>query len=257
MERLARQHRPKLVLAGASAYPRVIDFPRLAEIAHAVGARLMVDMAHIAGLVAGGAHPSPVPHADVVTTTTHKTLRGPRAGMILCRRDLASAIDKSVFPGTQGGPLMQVIAAKAVALREAMRPEFRDYAHQIVANSRAMADELAQSGLRVVSGGTDNHLLLVDVSCLGLTGAQAEQALEAAGIAANKNLIPYDTRSPKETSGIRLGTAASTTRGFAEEEIRRVARLIARILHSPDDPELVRSARDDVRALCMRFPIPM
>lgn len=256
VERLAQEHRPKLLLAGASAYPRVIDFARLAEIAHGVGARLMVDMAHIAGLVAAGVHPSPVPHADVVTTTTHKTLRGPRAGMILCRQELASTIDKAVFPGSQGGPLMHIIAAKAVALREAMRPEFAAYARQIVANARAMADELARLGLRVVSGGTDNHLLLVDLSITGLTGARAELALESAGIAVNKNLIPYDTRGPRETSGIRLGTAAATTRGLREEEMREVARLISRILRNPDDEAQIHAARDQVRALCMRFPIP-
>ncbi len=256
VERLAQEHRPKLLLAGASAYPREIDFPRLAEIAHSVGAQLMVDMAHIAGLVAAGVHLSPVPYADVVTTTTHKTLRGPRAGMILCKERWASTIDKAVFPGTQGGPLMHIIAAKAVALHEAARPAFADYARQVVANARVMAEELAAGGLRVVSGGTDNHLLLVDVSPLGLTGAQAETALEAANIAVNKNLIPYDTRGPRETSGIRLGTAAATTRGLGEGEMRQVAQLIARILRSPEDRQVLQSARGDVRSLCVRFPVP-
>ncbi len=254
--REARKHRPKLLLAGASAYPRLIDFPRLAEIAESVGALLMVDMAHIAGLVAAGAHPSPVPYADVVTTTTHKTLRGPRAGMILCRRRWATTIDKAVFPGTQGGPLMHVIAAKAVALHEAMGPDFGDYGHQVVRNAQAVAEELGASGLRIVSGGTDNHLLLVDVSPLGLTGAQAEAALEAASIAVNKNLIPYDERGPRETSGIRIGTAAITTRGFQEPAMREVARLIARILHNPGDRAVLRAVRERARALCGRYPIP-
>lgn len=254
--RLAREHRPKLLLAGASAYPRTIDFARLAEIAQEVGARLMVDMAHIAGLVAAGEHPSPVPHADVVTTTTHKTLRGPRAGLILCRRQWAEAIDKAVFPGTQGGPLEHVVAAKAVALREAMSPEFARYQRQVVANARALAAELVAQGLRLVSGGTDNHLLLVDLSSTGLTGAQAEAALEAAGIACNKNLIPFDTRSPRETSGIRLGTAAITTRGFREEEAREVARLIGRVLREPNDAAVLRAVRREAQELCKSFPIP-
>jgi glycine hydroxymethyltransferase len=253
---LAREHRPKLLLAGASAYPRVIDFERLAEIAREVGARLMVDMAHIAGLVAAGEHPSPVPYADVVTTTTHKTLRGPRAGLILCRQEWAAAIDKAVFPGIQGGPLEHIVAAKAVALREAMSPEFAQYQHQVVANAQALARELAAQGLRLVSGGTDNHLLLVDLSSTGLTGAQAEVALEAAGIACNKNLIPYDTRSPRETSGIRLGTAAITTRGFREPEVRVVAQLIGRVLREPNDAAVLRAVRREAQELCKAFPIP-
>ena len=254
--RLASLHKPKVLLAGASAYPRVIDFARLAEIAQSVGAHLMIDMAHIAGLVAAGLHPSPIPYADVVTTTTHKTLRGPRAGMILCREPWAGAIDKAVFPGTQGGPLEHIIAAKAVALREAARPEFATYQRQVLANARTLADELAAGGLRIVSGGTDNHLLLVDVSPLGLTGAQAEAALETAGIATNKNLIPFDTRGPRETSGIRLGTAAVSTRGFREQEISQVASLILGVLRQPDDATTLRLVRQEVRALCRSFPVP-
>ncbi|HOQ98149.1 MAG TPA: serine hydroxymethyltransferase [Anaerolineae bacterium] len=253
---LARQHRPKLLLAGASAYPRVIDFARLAAIAREVGAMLMVDMAHIAGLVAAGQHPSPIPHADVVTTTTHKTLRGPRAGLILCRAQWAGAIDKGVFPGTQGGPLEHIIAAKAVALGEAMGPGFARYQRQVVVNARALARALAVQGLRIVSGGTDNHLLLVDLSSTGLTGAQAEAALEAAGIACNKNLIPFDTRGPRETSGIRLGTAAVTTRGFGEAEMEEVARLIGRTLREPNDAAVLRGVRREAQELCRRLPIP-
>ena len=256
VEHLARLHRPRLLLAGASAYPRVIDFARLGEIASSVGALFMVDMAHIAGLVAGGVHPSPLPLADVVTTTTHKTLRGPRAGMILCRARHASAIDRAVFPGTQGGPLMHVIAAKAVALGEAMRPEFATYQRQVLANAQALAGELAQRGLRVVSGGTDNHLLLVDVTPLRLTGAQAEVALEAAQIAVNKNLIPYDPRPPRETSGIRLGTAAVTTRGFGQAEMEAVGALIERVLRHPDDAATLRAVRAEVQRLALRFPVP-
>ncbi|MGQ9682943.1 MAG: serine hydroxymethyltransferase [Anaerolineae bacterium] len=254
--RLAQEHRPRLLVAGASAYPRIIDFARLAEIARSVDALLMVDMAHIAGLVAAGLHPSPIPHADVVTTTTHKTLRGPRAGMILCRKQWANAIDKAVFPGSQGGPLMHIIAAKAVALREAMGPAFAGYQRQIVANAQALAEELAGGGLRLVSGGTDNHLLLVDVSPLGLSGAAAERALEAAGIAANKNLIPYDRLGPRETSGIRLGTAAVTTRGFREAEMRLVAGMIRRVLGEPDNVDNLATVRAEARALCRTHPIP-
>jgi glycine hydroxymethyltransferase len=256
VERLAHEQRPKLLLAGASSYPRIIDFQRLAQIARSVDACLMVDMAHIAGLVAAGQHPSPIPCADVVTTTTHKTLRGPRAGMILCREQYASAVDKAVFPGTQGGPLMHIIAAKAVALREAMQPDFAGYQRQIVANAHTLARELADAGLRLVSGGTDNHLLLVDVTPLGITGAQAEAALEAASIACNKNLIPYDERGPRETSGIRLGTAAVTTRGFREPEMAVVARLIVRVLSNVNDHGAIAAAGEQARALGQRFPIP-
>jgi len=248
--------KPKLIVAGASAYPRVIDFPRLSEIAAEVGTYLMVDMAHIAGLVAAGVHPSPVPFADVVTTTTHKTLRGPRAGLILCKRELASRIDRAVFPGIQGGPLMHVIAAKAVALGEASCPQFRVYQQQIVANARALAEELQRLGLRVVSGGTDNHMLLVDVSSLGLTGRAAELALDEACIACNKNLIPFDPRPPKLTSGIRLGTPAVTTRGFGPEEMRQVAKLIGELLSDPGDPAVTARVREAAQALCRAFPIP-
>ena len=247
--RLAREHKPRLLLAGASAYPRTIDFGRLGEIARSAGSLFMVDMAHIAGLVAAGVHPNPVPHADVVTTTTHKTLRGPRAGMILSTGRWATAIDKAVFPGTQGGPLMHIIAAKAVALHEAAAPDFVHYQRQVVANARQLAGGLAARGLRVVSGGTDNHLLLVDVSPLGLTGAHAEAALGFAGIAVNKNLIPYDPRSPRETSGIRLGTAAVTTRGFREPEMETVAGLIGQVLEDPDNPQVLEAVRLRVRAL--------
>jgi glycine hydroxymethyltransferase len=255
--RLAREYRPRVILAGASAYSRIIDFPRLKEIADEVGAYLMVDMAHIAGLVAAGVHPSPVPYAHVVTTTTHKTLRGPRGGMILCRRELAAGIDRAVFPGTQGGPLMHVIAAKAVALREAMRPEFSEYARQIVVNAKAMAVAFQEEGFRLVSGGTDNHLMLVDLRSVGVTGNVAEEALEAAGIAVNKNLIPYDPRPPRVTSGIRIGTPAATTRGMGPPQMRQIAHLVSRILHDVGDE----SVRDEVRAevydLCRRFPVPI
>jgi len=254
--RQAEAYRPKLLLAGASAYPRIIDFQRLAEIAVGVGALFMVDMAHIAGLVVAGMHPSPVPYADVVTTTTHKTLRGPRAGLILCRQRWAAAIDKAVFPGTQGGPLMHIIAAKAVALREAVGPDFVHYQRQIVANAQALAGELSAGGLRLVSGGTDNHLLLVDVSPLGLSGAEAEAALEAAGIATNKNLIPFDSRGPRETSGIRLGTAAMTTRGLRQAEMRQIGQLIVRVLQHPDDAATLSAARREALDLCRRFPVP-
>ncbi len=253
---LAREHRPRLLLAGASSYPRIIDFQRLQTIAAEVGALLMVDMAHIAGLVAGGQHPSPLPYADVVTSSTHKTLRGPRSGLILCRARWARAIDKAVFPGTQGGPLEHIIAAKAVALGEAMAPGFAGYQRQVVANARALAAALASQGLRLVSGGTDNHLLLVDLSSTGLTGAQAEVALEAAGITCNKNLIPYDTRGPRETSGIRLGTAAVTTRGFAGPEMAEVGRLIGRVLREPGDAAVLRAVRGAAQELCRRFPVP-
>jgi glycine hydroxymethyltransferase len=217
----------------------------------------MVDMAHIAGLVAGGVHPSPVPHAHVVTTTTHKTLRGPRGGMILCTADLAQAVDRAVFPGTQGGPLMHVIAAKAVALREAMRPEFSRYAQRIVDNARTMADQLEKEGLRIVSGGTDTHLMLVDLRPVGLTGKTAEKALEAAGITVNKNLIPYDTQPPMVTSGIRIGTPAMTTRGMGPTQFEYMARLIRRVLRAPDDADVLRAVRGAVRELCVQFPVPI
>ncbi len=254
---LALTHRPKVLLAGASAYPRIIDFARMRQIADEVGAYLVVDMAHIAGLVAAGVHPSPVPYAQVVTTTTHKTLRGPRGGMILCTKELAKKIDRAVFPGIQGGPLMHVIAAKAVALREAMRPEFADYARNTVRNADALARALQAEGLRIVSGGTDNHLLLVDLRPFGLTGKVAETVLEDAGIAVNKNLIPYDPQPPMTTSGIRIGTPAVTTRGMGVSEMSIIARLIGQLLRNPEDQQVLEQVRAEVKALCRQFPVPI
>ncbi|MSR37036.1 MAG: serine hydroxymethyltransferase [Gemmatimonadetes bacterium] len=253
----ARRERPKLIISGASAYPRIIDFAAFGEIAREVGAILMVDMAHIAGLVAAGVHPSPVPHADVVTTTTHKTLRGPRGGMILCQERHAKAIDKSVFPGLQGGPLMHVIAAKAVAFKEALEPEFKTYARQIVANARALASGLMERGFDLVSGGTDNHLLLVDLrkSHGDLTGKDAEHALEAAGMTVNKNTVPGETRSPFVTSGLRIGTPALTTRGMAEPEMARIAAWITEVLEAPADPDRIERVRAQVVELCEAFPL--
>ncbi len=253
---MAREHKPKLILAGASAYPRIIDFKRLREIADEVGAYLMVDMAHIAGLVAAGVHPSPVPYADIVTTTTHKTLRGPRGGMILCKAELAKAVDKAVFPGMQGGPLMHVIAAKAVALKEALTPEFKAYQEQIVKNMQALAAGLKDEGLRLVSGGSDNHLALVDLTPAGVTGAQAEEWLESAGITVNKNLIPFDPLPSRTTSGIRVGTPAITTRGMKEPEMRQIAQWIDRVLKSRGDESVRKEVRAEVEDLCRRFPIP-
>ena len=259
--RLAEQHRPKLIIAGGSAYPRVIDFARFRTIADAVGARLLVDMAHFAGLVAGGVHPSPLPHADVVTTTTHKTLRGPRGGMILSNdEDLGKKINSAVFPGLQGGPLMHVVAAKAVAFGEALRPGFRDYAARIVANARALAAVLAQRGSAIVSGGTDTHLMLVDLRPKKLTGKAAEASLERAGITCNKNGIPFDTENPTLTSGVRLGTPAGTTRGFGIAEFEEIGGLIDDVLsslarHPAGDVEVERAVREKVHALCARFPI--
>lgn len=253
--RLAQEHRPKLIVAGASAYPRIIDFARLGEIARDVGALLMVDMAHIAGLVAAGLHPSPVPHADVVTTTTHKTLRGPRGGIIMCREKYAKEIDKAIFPGTQGGPLMHVIAAKAVALGEALRDDFQQYQRQIVRNARALADKLQQQGFSLVSGGTDNHLLLVDLRPQKLTGKRAEEVLDAIGVTVNKNTIPFDPQSPFVTSGIRLGTPALTTRGMREEAMATVGEIIALTLTHPDDAAALDKARAMVAALCREYPL--
>ncbi len=255
VRRAAQQHRPKMIIAGASAYARTIDFPAFAEIAREVGARLLVDMAHIAGLVATGLHPSPIPHADVVTTTTHKTLRGPRAGLILCKAEHAKAIDKAVFPGTQGGPLEHVIAAKAVALKEAQQPSFKAYCAQVIANAKALAAALVERGFHVVSGGTDNHLMLVDLRNKNLTGKAAEQALDKAGITVNKNTVPKETQSPFVTSGIRIGTPAVTTRGFKESEMRRVAELIDRVLSHAADEGVARAVREDVRALTAAFPL--
>ena len=256
MAAAAREHRPKVIVVGATAYPRHYDFPRAAEIAEDVGATLMVDMAHFAGLVAGGVHPSPLPYAPVVTTTTHKTLRGPRSALILTNEELAREIDRAVFPGTSGGPHMHTIAAKAVALREAATPEFQAYSAQIVANAKALAEGLQQEGLRLVSGGTDNHLVLVDVGVKGLTGKAAEAALDAAGITANKNTIPYDEQRPTVTSGVRIGAPALTTRGMREPEMAAVARLIGRVLDAVDDESVRAAVRGDARELAAAFPIP-
>ena len=253
--RIAREAQPKLIVAGASAYPRVIDFERMAEIAHSVGAIFMVDMAHIAGLVAAGLHPSPVPYADIVTTTTHKTLRGPRGGLILCKEKYAKQIDKAIFPGVQGGPLMHVIAAKAVALGEALKPEFKEYAKQIIANCQALAEGLIAEGFRLVSGGTDNHLLLVDVRGQKMTGKTAEHLLDEVGVTCNKNTIPCDPESPFVTSGIRLGTAAVTTRGFKEADMKEVAAIIGLVLNNPEDAEKQAEAAQRVAALCAKYPM--
>jgi glycine hydroxymethyltransferase len=257
LERLAREHRPKLIICGASAYPRTIDFARIGEIARAVGARVMADIAHIAGPVAAGLHPSPVPHADYVTTTTHKTLRGPRGGLILCRAEHAADVDKKVFPGVQGGPLVHVIAGKAVAFGEALREDFKEYQRRTLANARALAEGLREEGFRLVSGGTDNHLILLDVFMdgRGVTGKVAEKALEAAHITANKNTIPFDTNKPFVASGIRLGTPALTTRGMGEGEMRVVARLIAEVLREPESETVRERVRSEVRELAARFPL--
>ncbi|WP_051344211.1 serine hydroxymethyltransferase [Alicyclobacillus herbarius] len=254
VERLAVEHRPKLLVAGASAYPRVIDFARLREIADKVGALLMVDMAHIAGLVATGHHPSPVPYADFVTTTTHKTLRGPRGGMILCKAEHQKAIDKAVFPGIQGGPLMHIIAAKAVAFGEALRPEFRQYSQAIIDNARALADALMERGFTLVSGGTDNHLMLVDLRNLGITGKEAERRLDEVGVTVNKNAIPFDPEKPNTTSGIRLGTPAVTTRGMGVPAMGEIADILSLTLKDGSEPALI-EARRKVSALCERFPL--
>ena len=254
-ERIAKEAQPKLIVAGASAYPRVIDFERMANIAHSVGAIFMVDMAHIAGLVAAGLHPSPVPYADIVTTTTHKTLRGPRGGLILCKEQYAKQIDKAIFPGVQGGPLMHVIAAKAVAFGEALKPEFKDYAKQIIANCKALAEGLMAEGFRLVSGGTDNHLILVDVRGQKMTGKTAEHLLDEVGVTCNKNTIPFDPESPFVTSGIRLGTAAVTTRGFKEDDMKEVAAIIGLVLNNADDEAKQAEAAKRVAALCAKYPM--
>ncbi|WP_141603669.1 serine hydroxymethyltransferase [Terrilactibacillus laevilacticus] len=251
----ALTNKPKLIVAGASAYPREIDFKRFREIADEVGAYLMVDMAHIAGLVAAGLHQNPVPYCDFVTTTTHKTLRGPRGGMILCKEKYAKKIDKSIFPGIQGGPLMHIVAAKAVALGEALEPSFKDYAKQIVSNAKAFAEALEAKGLTLISGGTDNHLVLVDVRNLGLTGKAAEHALDEIGITTNKNTIPYDPASPFVTSGVRMGTAAVTTRGFKEEDMAEVADIIAESLKNPEDEAVLGKSRDRVKLLTEKYPM--
>jgi glycine hydroxymethyltransferase len=255
LEKLAVQERPKLIIGGGSAYPRIIDFVRMRQIADKVGALYLVDMAHFAGLVAGGVHPSPVPHAQIVTSTTHKTLRGPRAGMILSRQEYAAAIDKTVFPGQQGGPLVHIIAAKAVCFHEAMQPEFKDYARQIVANAKVLAQTLAGEGFRVISGGTDTHLMLVDVYSRGMLGNEAEKALGDAGITVNKNAIPFDTNPPLKPSGIRIGTPAVTTRGMKEAEMRQVGRWIAEALNNRSDAPALARIRKQVLALCESFPL--
>ncbi|HXG93329.1 MAG TPA: serine hydroxymethyltransferase [Blastocatellia bacterium] len=255
LERLAHEHKPKLILCGASAYSRVIDFERIGKIARDVGADSMADIAHIAGLVAAGLHPSPFPHMDFVTTTTHKTLRGPRAGMVMCREQFQKEIDRAVFPTVQGGPLMHVIAAKAVCFKEALEAGFKDYQEQVIRNAKVLADELSNAGFRIVSGGTDNHLMLVDVFVRGLTGAQAERALERAGITVNKNAIPFDTQPPMKASGIRIGTPALTTRGMKEDEMRQIAAWISEVLAEPENETVQQSIRSRVKELCERFPI--
>src|SRR2546427_1831781 len=255
LARLALEHRPRLIVAGASAYPRTLDFERFADIAKKSGALLMVDMAHVAGLVAGGLHPSPSPRADFVTTTTHKTLRGPRGGMVCSKAEYAKDLDKIVFPGIQGGPLMHVIAAKAVCFKEALQPEFREYQRQIVANARVLAETLAAEGFRIVSGGTDNHLMLVDVFSKKVTGKQAEQNLEKAGITVNKNAIPFDQNPPMTASGIRVGTPAVTTRGMREAEMELIGDLIARVLAAPDDETVLGMVKVEVERVCRRFPL--
>jgi glycine hydroxymethyltransferase len=253
--KLAREHKPKLIIAGASAYPRIIDYARFRKIADEIGALFMVDMAHIAGLVAAGLHPSPVPYADFVTTTTHKTLRGPRGGLVLCRAQYAKTIDSKVFPGMQGGPLMHVIAAKAVALKEALSPEFKGYQEQIVKNARTLAAALQSKGFRLTSGGTDNHLMLVDLRNSELTGKVAQETLDKARITVNKNAVPFDTRSPFVTSGIRIGTPAVTSRGMKEKEMEQIADFIARALNHVGDESGLRSVADDVGGLCRKFPV--
>ena len=256
IQRIANECKPKLIVAGASAYARTIDFQRMAEIAHSVGAYLMVDMAHIAGLVAAGLHPSPVPYADVVTTTTHKTLRGPRGGLILCKdEEFGKQFNKAIFPGIQGGPLMHVIAAKAVALKEALSPEFKEYAQQIVKNAKALADTLQADGFHIVSGGTDNHLMLVDLTSKNITGKLAQNLLDEVGITANKNTIPFEKLSPFVTSGIRLGSPALTTRGFKEEDMVEVANIIALVLDNPEDEGARKEASQRVAALCAKYPL--
>ncbi len=255
LEALAKANKPKMIVAGYSAYPRQLDFARFRKIADEVGALLMVDMAHFAGLVAAGVHPSPVPHADFVTTTTHKTLRGPRGGMILCKKDFAKKLDSQIFPGMQGGPLMHIIAAKAVAFKEAMTPAFKDYQRQIVTNAKAMAETLQGKGWRIVSGGTDNHLMLVDMAARGLTGKQASSILDLARITVNKNSIPFDTTSPSVSGGIRLGTPAVTTRGMKEPEMRTIAQLIDRVLTAPDDAAAAAKVAEEVEQLTKEFPL--
>jgi len=255
LSRLADEHRPKMIMVGASAYPRTIDFARIAEVARRIGAPMVVDMAHIAGLVAAGIHPSPVPHAEFVTTTTHKTLRGPRGGLVLCQSKFAKDLDRTVFPGIQGGPLMHVIAGKAVCFKEALDPSFAEYQKQIVANAQRLARNLAGAGFRIVSGGTDNHLMLVDVFSKGITGKAAEAALNSAAITVNKNAIPFDKNPPMVASGIRIGTPAVTSRGMREPEMDAIAELIARVLASPEDGAAIAAVKVEVEALCRTFPL--
>jgi len=255
LERLANEHKPKLILCGASAYSRTIDFERIGRIARDAGAYSMADIAHIAGLIAAGLHPSPIPHMDFVTTTTHKTLRGPRAGMIMCREQFAKEVDRAVFPTVQGGPLMHIVAAKAVCFKEAMEASFKEYQAQVIRNAKTLARVVGQSGFRVVSGGTDNHLMLVDVFVRGITGTQAEKALESSGITVNKNAIPFDTQPPMKASGIRIGTPAMTTRGMKEPEMEQIGTLIAEVLADAENDSVRKRVRERVRALCERFPI--
>ncbi len=252
----AREHKPKLIIAGASAYPRVLDFAKFAQVAKEVGALLMVDMAHIAGLVAAKLHPDPVPHAEFVTSTTHKTLRGPRGGFILCKSEWADKINSAVFPGVQGGPLMHVVAAKAIGFGEALQPSFREYMAQVLTNAEVLAEELLKAEFPIVSGGTDNHLMLVDVTAKGISGKQAEHALDAAGITVNKNMIPYDPRKPLDPSGIRIGTPALTTRGMKEPEMRQIARWITDVITRHSDQTLADRIRGSIRELCQQFPAP-
>ncbi|WP_422925253.1 serine hydroxymethyltransferase [Singulisphaera sp. PoT] len=253
---LAREHKPKLILAGASAYSRIIDFDRIAEIAKEVGATFFVDMAHIAGLVAGGLHPNPVPVADFVSTTTHKTLRGPRGGVVMCKQGWGKKLDSAVFPGLQGGPLMHVIAGKAVCFGEALRPDFKDYAKQVVANAQVMAEELTRAGFRLVSGGTDNHLVLIDMTSRGLTGKIGEATLGRAGITVNKNLIPFDKRKPMDPSGVRVGTPALTSRGLKEDAIRQVAAWMVEVLADPDNQAVTNRVRGEIREFARDYPVP-
>ncbi len=255
MRKIAQEHKPKMIIGGGSAYSRQIDFKTMADIAHEVGAIFMVDMAHFAGLVAAGLHPNPVEYADIVTTTTHKTLRGPRGGMIMCKEEYAKAIDKSIFPGIQGGPLMHVIAAKAVAFGEALQPEFKEYAKQIIVNAQTLADALQEEGFTIVSGGTDTHVLLVDLRTVGLTGKVAEHVLDEVGITCNKNTIPFDPESPFVTSGIRLGTPALTTRGLHAEDMKEIASIISLVLKQPEDTAVLAEAKQRVATLCEKYPM--
>ncbi len=256
VKKLALEHKPKLIVAGASAYPRIIDFARFRQIADRVNAKLVVDMAHLAGLVAAGVHPSPVPYSEIVTATTHKTLRGPRGGLILCQGKWASAVDSNVFPGMQGGPLMHIVAAKAVAFHEAMQPSFVSYQRKVLRNARVLADELKSQGLRLISGGTDTHLILVDLSPIGITGRTAEQALDAVGITLNKNAIPFDPRPPQIASGIRLGTPAVTSRGFGKKEMVKIGNLIGRVLSNLGNEKVYSEARQKVTEIVDKFPVP-